>query len=315
MATKDDVRKLLAAGFPVPQVAEMLRLKEPFINALLKDNRFAAEVDAAITKRAMSTVDRDDKLDGLHDTVIGMLEDNLEYMTKPAQLLRAFSVINGAKKERDMQALKNGNGLGNGARVVNIILPSHLMVHAVHHEVNANNEVVIVEDKPMITMDSKSVAALVNKATEKLEEDLANSFQVNGRQFTLSDLDLFGEDKVGVLNQSLNNLDLLSKRREDAAKARRGETPVDIEEAEYYTEMIGTVIPESFKLPIGCLIFQADEWGETRDEEFWLQDLGKVAEADNIKSGKTKEVSYTSAASMAKDIPVEGIKSEDLPNE
>ena len=305
MATKDDVRKLLAAGFPVAQVAEMLRLKEGFITALLKDNKFAAEVDKAITKRAMSTVDRDDKLDGLHDTVIGMLEDNLEYMTKPALILKAFSAINSAKKERDMQALKQGNGLGNGARVVNIILPSHLMVHAVHHEVNANNEVVIVEDKPMITMDSKSVAALVNKATEKLEEDLANSFRVNGREFSLSDLDLFGDDKVGVLNQSLNNLDLLSKRREDAAKARRGETPVDIEEAEYYTEMTGSVAVDKLKLPVGCLIFQTSADGEPRDEETWLEELCKVAEAANIAKGKTKEVSYTSAASMAKDMKVE----------
>ena len=304
MATKDDVRKLLAAGFPVVQVAEMLRLKEGFVQALLKDASFAAEVDRAITKRAMSTVDRDDRLDGLHDTVIGMLEENLEYMTKPALILKAFGAINSAKKERDLQALKNGNGLGNGAKVVNIILPSHLMVHAVHHEVNANNEVVIVEDKPMVTMDSKSVAALVNKATEKLEDDLNNSFRVNGREFTLSDLDLFGKDEVGVLNQSLHNLDLLSKRREDAAKARRGETPVDIEEAEYYTEMIGTVIVDNFKLPIGCIIFQVDDTPEPRDEEYWLEDLGKVAEAANIVSGKTKEISYTSAASMAKDIKV-----------
>ena len=301
MATKEDVRKLLAAGFPVVQVAEMLRLKEGFINALLKDSKFAAEVDKAITKRAMSGINRDDRLDDLHDRAIDMLEENIDrFESKPAMILKAFSVINSAKKERDLAAMRaQGNGLGNGARVVNIILPSHLMVHAVHHEVNANNEVVIVEDKPMVTMDSKAVAALMDKAQDKLVEDLDNSFRVNGREFTLADLDLFGNEDAGQLNTSLHNLDLLSKRREEAAKVRRGESPVDIEEAAYYTEMIGVVPTEEvFKLPEGCVIFQVTAEAEPRDEEQWIQDLFEETMVSNQAAGFTKTVEYTTAASL-----------------
>ena len=294
MATKEDVQKLLSAGFPVPQVAEMLRLKEGFVAALLKDPKFAADVDKAITKRAMSGITRDDRLDDLHDKVIDMLEDNLEYMTKPALILKAFNTINGAKKERDLAAMKAGANAGNGARVVNIILPSHLMVHAVHHEVNANNEVVIVEDKPMITMDSKAVAALVNKATDQMVEDINNSFRIHGREFSLSDLDLFGNEEAGAINTSLHNMDLLTKRREDAAKARRGESPVDIEEAEYYTEMLGSVpTTGKFKLPEGCVIFQTDSSANLRDEESWLEDLFDSAIESNRLSGFTEVKQYT----------------------
>ena len=297
MATKEDIQKLLAAGFPVVQVAEMLRLKEQFINALLKDPKFAAEVDKSITKRAMSGINRDDRLDDLHDRAIDMLEENIDrFESKPAMILKAFSVINSAKKERDLAALRaQGNGLGNGARVVNIVLPSHLMVHAVHHEVNANNEVVIVEDKPMVTMDSKAVAALMNKAQDKLVEDLDNSFRINGREFTLADLDLFGNEEAGKLNESLNNLDLLAKRRADAARVRRGESPVDIEEAEYYTEMIGTVpSTDKFSLPEGCIVFNVTADGEPRDEEEWIQGLFDLVVEANQADGITKTINYTS---------------------
>lgn len=279
MATKEDVKKLLAAGFPIPQVSEMLRLKPAFVEALLKDKTFAAEVDKAITKRALGGMERDDKIDSLHDQVLDMLEDNLFTFTKPAQLLGAFRAINGAKKERD-NSMVAGNSLGNGAKVVNIILPPHLMIHAVPHQVNANNEVIVVDSVAMETMSSKEVASLMDKAKE--EEKTEDTFKLHGKYFTISDLDLFDEDKIGVLNQNMNNLNLRKVKEERKLQ----ETGVEL-------DILAEEFGDSVKLegpftPVGCKVFYATAEAEEAEDEQELLSIYLAARQHNIDTCKSK---------------------------
>ena len=272
MSTKDDVKKLLAAGFSRIKVADMLNLKQGFIDTLLKDTKFAAEVEKEVTRRALGNIERDDRIDSLHDEVLTRMEDVVPYLEKPAMVLKAFQLINGAKLERDKRNLEQGTG-GNAGKVVNIILPSHLMVHAVQHEVNANNEVVIVDSKPMVTMNSKEVTKLVDKA--KAAETVADStsFRLNGREFNLSDLDVFG-DGIGIINQNINNLDLSSIRRNKRDEAKLSDWNSIVEEGQFVQ-----VREPDFTVSID---------GDIKEDFLVLEKLFNEAKAANIAEGLTK---------------------------
>ncbi len=83
------------------------------------DEKFKQEVLTLRLKHLQAATERDLKIDDLEDTVLARLKENLPFMVKTNDLLRAFAVINAAKR----RGARSTGAVDQGGKVVAIVLP------------------------------------------------------------------------------------------------------------------------------------------------------------------------------------------------
>ena len=171
MALKEDIATLLSAGFSAPRVADMLSIKIGVVEMLLKDEDFAARVRSGVTQKVIGGIGRDDKIDNIQDLLLRELHERLEFGgladAKPSTLANMFRIVNNAKK---VVEVGQNDGVGSGAKIVNIVLPAYMRVHTVEHVVNQNNEVVAVEGRAMLTMNPSRLQEIADIADADIVE-------------------------------------------------------------------------------------------------------------------------------------------------
>lgn len=159
---KGKILDLLGNGIGPEAVAAAIGVSPSYISQLLSQKEFAM----AVTARRYNTLQqhniRDSKLDKLEDALIKKMEDLLPMMFKPAEVMRAFQLVNGAKR-RGTGASQEANTIING-QVVNLVIPPQLVHHFTR---DINNQVIEVQEKTqpqtLVTMQSSSLKDLVAK--------------------------------------------------------------------------------------------------------------------------------------------------------
>jgi len=158
--SKDQIRDLLGSGLSNDIVATAVGCDPSYISQLLSDPEFA---DAVTTLRMQSLTaanKRDATVDGIEDKILKRLDDavssNLIY--KPQDLLRAFQVVNAAKR-RGVPAHENVT-INN--KIVNLNIPTKVIQN---FTIDARGEVVEVEGQTMVTMPAHQL--LNSLASEK----------------------------------------------------------------------------------------------------------------------------------------------------
>lgn len=144
---KDKVQKLLGSGLSNEIVATAVGCESSYIAQLMADDDFAAVVVAMRTVTLTAHTTRDRNIDGLEDSLLEKLREvvdsNLIY--KPTELLRAFSVVNSAKR----RGVAAHESLVVNNTVVNLTIPSKVVQQFVK---NGQGEIIEVAGQSLVTM-------------------------------------------------------------------------------------------------------------------------------------------------------------------
>lgn len=152
---------LLGSGIPAESVAAALGVTPSRISQLMADPEFSEAVAKQRYDNLQEHNIRDSKYDSIEDKLLENLESKLPLMLKPADILRAIQIINGAKR----RGQSSPEQVTNQQTIVNLLLPSSV---AAEFTVNVNNQVIKAGEKELITMPSSQLLNQVEEQTKLL---------------------------------------------------------------------------------------------------------------------------------------------------
>lgn len=158
--------ELLGSGLNAEIVATAVGIAPSNISAMMGEEEFRAEVIALRSENLQANSKRDRNIDAIEDGLIEKIadavSDNLIY--KPNEVLRAFQVINGARR----RGVPAHESIIVNNTVVNLQLPP---VVKRHFTINQQGEVVGIEDQTLVTMPThqllRSLASNGGKDAER----------------------------------------------------------------------------------------------------------------------------------------------------
>lgn len=151
MAANVDVakmKKLLAHDVPAIHIAQVLGCSEGFISQCANDPEFRAEVAAIRIARTEAASQRDEAYDEIEDELLAKLKKSVNYMLRPAEILAALKIINGATRRGQNSGVVSSNTLGQN---VQIVLPN---VTAVAFLKNDKGEIIEAGGRSLATLPS-----------------------------------------------------------------------------------------------------------------------------------------------------------------
>lgn len=174
MIDKDRGLKLLGSGLGPVDVATALGCDPSFISQWLMDDAFRANVLALRMESLHLQTKRDREIDSIEDELIEKLKENIKYMVKTNDIIRAFAILNNAKR----RGAASGGDLHLHQNVLSITLPEAAREKLLP-KTNAHGEVVQVGEQITTTANLtdlvRSRLALQKKSgeiTDVLLEDL-----------------------------------------------------------------------------------------------------------------------------------------------
>ena len=123
----------------------------------MADPDFAEGVMLARIEQGEKTVGMDRKADNLEDMLLDKLQKSLPMMFKPSEILRAYQVINAAKRRVPVDSVGSGSG---GGTVLNLRIPART---ALKFKMDSAGEVIEIEGKPLVTMPSVQLLRKMNE--------------------------------------------------------------------------------------------------------------------------------------------------------
>lgn len=155
-STEERALALLGDGIPAETVAASLGLTPGRISQLVSDEYFSAKLIELKYRNLQAHTARDKKIDSLEDTVLAKIEETIPLVYRPMELTRMFQTLNGAKR----RGSSTPESITEKQTVISLVMPVQIIQK---FAANINNQVTTVGDKPLITMQSGTLA-------QKLEE-------------------------------------------------------------------------------------------------------------------------------------------------
>lgn len=166
-ATEERALKLLGSGLSNSVVASAVGVSESRISQLLADQDFRDKVAELRFASLQKHNDTDATYDSLEDKLLVHLKSALPLIaTKPMELLRAISVINGAKR-RGVSAPEQ---LTAQQTVINLVMPVALTQK---FTTNINNQVIQAGAQTLETIQSSVLTARMRQPAPLLENSNA----------------------------------------------------------------------------------------------------------------------------------------------
>lgn len=160
--SKEQALELLGLNLSNEQVASSLGCHPTYITQLMADEAFAKEV----TQRRMSSLQeqnkRDNEIDHIEDSLIRKLKEAVEnnMIYKPADLLRAFAVVNKASR-RGVQAATQPI---TQQTIVALNMPVKIVQK---YQKTPNGEVIEVGGQTLVTMSSATLLGELGRSGDK----------------------------------------------------------------------------------------------------------------------------------------------------
>jgi len=157
--------ELLGSGVLAEQVAAAIGVTPSYISQLLSREDFAALVAERRFANLQSHNIRDGKYDELEDELIEKLKGALPLMYKPLEIMRAITVVNGAKR-RGQSAPE---AVGQSQQHVTITLPTQVIQK---FTTNIDNQVIKVGTQDLTTIQSGTLLNQLKDSTKESQNVL-----------------------------------------------------------------------------------------------------------------------------------------------
>ena len=169
---QDTILQLLSQpNITQADVAKVLNVTESYVSQIVSAPDFQQKLSAARVKNLVEETEHDDKLGKTEAKALDRVNTMLDYVTKPIEAARIFQILNTAKR-RGVTEAEKALVVNSQNTVVMLQLPDVVKQKFI---TNANNEVVQIGDRPMVTMDSQLLLA---KTKEKENEQATTEAMV-----------------------------------------------------------------------------------------------------------------------------------------
>ena len=159
---RDRALSLLGAGVVADSVASALGVTPSYISQLLADDVFATEVATIRYENLQKHNLRDDNYDSIEDRLLEKLSNQLSLIMKPETLLKAISVVNGAKRRGQVTPDQTVNN-------TNIVVLNIPAIIAQRFTVDVNNQVIRAGEQELHTIPSSNLLKQVEDRKEQRE--------------------------------------------------------------------------------------------------------------------------------------------------
>jgi len=193
---KERVKALLGYITDYSRVAHIVGCNVSYISQLMADPEFAEDVMVARIEQGERTAGMDLKADELEDLLLDKLKRAVPMMFKPSEILRAYQVLNQAKRRVSMDSV-GGTGAEGGA-VLTLRIPART---ALKFKMDTAGEVIEVEGRPLVTMPSGQLMRMMSERgsvhgqeLEALSDRLASYGEATGNAGKTAELADSGGD-------------------------------------------------------------------------------------------------------------------------
>ena len=145
--TEERALTLLGQGVPPTAVANALGVDISRISQLLSQDDFAQKVVEKKFESLSKHNERDSAIDGLEDKLLQKMQDCLPFMTRPMEILKAYSVVNAAKR-RGQSAPED---LTQKQTIIQLNIPQIILDR---FQTNVHNQVIQVGTQSLLTIPS-----------------------------------------------------------------------------------------------------------------------------------------------------------------
>ena len=163
-STEERALALLGQGLGAEVVASAVGVSPSRISQLISDPEFAAKVAELRFSNLVKHNARDEKYDKLEDKLLEKMENLIPFMMKPFEVLKAISVINGAKR----RGISPPEQITGQQTVIPLTLPTAILQNfsAKNIQVNIHNQVIQAGDQQLVTVQSSRMDALVSQLSQ-----------------------------------------------------------------------------------------------------------------------------------------------------
>jgi transcriptional regulator with XRE-family HTH domain len=159
--TQLKILELLGSGLSPEIVATAAGVSPSYVSQLLSEEQFATEVTALRFKNLQAATARDHTYDSIEDRLLEKMANCLEYMYKPHEILKAITVINGAKRRG--AAAPEQMTINN--TVISLSMPAPIINRFTR---NTNNQVI----EAAVEVDSSAPSATQNQVPKIEKQSL-----------------------------------------------------------------------------------------------------------------------------------------------
>ena len=149
-STEEKALALLGSVVQAEHVAAALGVTPSRISQLLSDEVFALKVATMRYENLRKHNERDGAIDGIEDQLIAKLKASMPLMIKPDTIIRAFNVVNAAKR----RGSSSPEQTVNQQNIINLTLPTQIIQQFVK---NTDNQVIKAGEQELITMSSNTL--------------------------------------------------------------------------------------------------------------------------------------------------------------
>lgn len=164
---KDQLLKLLGNGVPPTQAAMAVGCTPAYISQLMADDAFALEVSRLRVESLTAATERDKKYDTLEDELLAKLKELVPFMMRPGEVVKSLAIINAAKRRGSSETDRQGSTVNN---IVVLQLPAVVKQRFI---TNQQSEVVEVDGRTLLTIDSNTLLQQVKGAKNGNSNQLA----------------------------------------------------------------------------------------------------------------------------------------------
>ena len=162
MTPKEQAISLLAQGLSTSQVAAACGVSDSYISQLKAEPETQEAISAASASASLEDLAFDNRLESAESLALERIEKSLSFANM-GQALSAFRILNAAKKRKDAGIAPSQQVTVN----VSLTLPA---AASARYVINAQNEIVEVEGKTMVTATPKTLDSLLANRTKQISD-------------------------------------------------------------------------------------------------------------------------------------------------
>lgn len=162
-STEKRAIELLGSGLSASTVATAIGVSESRISQLMSDKSFADEVATLRFQNLQKHNEMDNAYDRMESKVAKQLEEMLPLMTRPMELLKAASVINGMKR----RGASSPDQMVATNQVVQLLMPTQITQK---FTTNINNQVINAGNQTLETIQGSSLLAAAKAKSQLMNE-------------------------------------------------------------------------------------------------------------------------------------------------
>lgn len=165
---RKQIIEMLGKGLTPTVVSTAVGVSESYISQLLSTEEVADQVASLRVEAINSYTDMDDKYNRLENTVLDKLEETIDFITAPKDLLRAAHMLNNAKR-RGLDSLTAQANQAPPSQVINLIMPTHTITE---FKTNSTNQVIEASHTANDTTTKQTLITIPSNKLDNLLEEL-----------------------------------------------------------------------------------------------------------------------------------------------